>query len=1304
MLKKTHLFLTLLGSSAVLAVLWWLLSSLAFPPATLIQGADQISRYAMGAQASGAHFWLVPDDVRAANVFQWFPYISLAWCTLGASLLWLLLRHTHVRWMTAAVASLCFAAAGASQAYGLADVVWLAAAAGCALLAALRWWRSCPNAATQPQMSGARWMSALSIWALWLLLMGMGVLWLSDLATRGPISLRYLGVRQLDAVWLSVFVVMPLAACSGQRFLTFLLRVLALWKTQRGPLILSIGFVALMLALVWLGAQASFGDLRGFPHISSELVRVLCALAVAWVMARYHEWGAGLKRSMGSSGLALLVLMGCLAVLVVTKDLGPVLALAIALVPLILVLLAPSVWSMGRVVHWCLVVSVWLLAAIMLRYLLADWLPAQPWAPERLVLRQEAMVDPFSARLDYGSQIAWLREAAGPHGFGLGLVPWCGARAYLGLAACTKSSGVPVQFGSDYVHTAISALWGDVGAALVLLLSCLLIAMVVWRVSSQQTLNGAALSTSRLRAWLVVVFAAMLMGQLLVSVSGNLGLIPLSGVTQPFLGLGTVTLISSAAWMGLALGRLGEDAPTSGWLSSSLHRYFGIAVLGMALFLAGAAIWHSAASHQIKDRLTPQVVIEGLELLRASTAQAGRTGASAPMVSSLTVSEPACPVQAQQVEAVVARLSQHVDRSFNLGVMSCKQAQALVAASLWALDRSSSIAAKQVLKPNPNQIGVTNPYRLSGCIRLADDANGKAAEPSTALPCPAQQNVVRRLLQTSPQLVALLSAVTTSVRGPEDATGVAYRHVPQVIPVDRLQPPAWAKWIHADSLLHAALRQPQSRSLTLGQGASVTLSVTQQQQAIAQGLVDCYVGPCQVLSGDQTQGANMLESARARMASLLVVDVASGMITAAASAHSRCHAYHHQGQIGQGCIELPQRPAVRPWELHNQALHGEAMCGSICKIVQGLALLRVSSPLTHSQEDFTKAVRESQTERFIDEFLCVDKGFEPACAQRRLSALAKAANDLGARHACPQGDISCQTHGINVGPRREAMSVPRLRLLSNPKGASISLLTTYPPGSKSFTPDAVKACFAQGKDKRWRGCHGEGLVAHVAELFGQGNATTSPAGVAAALTTLANSAQLPNGAPTPQLSLVDSAESMQHVKPNQVEQVHAQRLLDALLEPLKQGGTAHASCLKAINPDGMLNCDNTGQWVIAGKTGTPLFPHDAWTHQMRARECARVASQPDSMAKRHQWARCLVPPTKWYAYLLGKHEEGRIKWVKAVVVLSERNWHATTGLVDTPFDRGGNVAAEIGLRMARILTEQATQSARQQEPIDVAAP
>ena len=40
------------------------------------------------------------------------------------------------------------------------------------------------------------------------------------------------------------------------------------------------------------------------------------------------------------------------------------------------------------------------------------------------------------------------------------------------------------------------------------------------------------------------------------------------------------------------------------------------------------------------------------------------------------------------------------------------------------------------------------------------------------------------------------------------------------------------------------------------------------------------------------------------------------------------------------------------------------------------------------------------------------------------------------------------------------------------------------------------------------------------------------------------------------------------------------------------------------------------------------------------------------------------------------------------MVLAERNWNAQSGLIDTPFDRGGNVAAELGLRMARNLVER----------------
>ena len=167
---------------------------------------------------------------------------------------------------------------------------------------------------------------------------------------------------------------------------------------------------------------------------------------------------------------------------------------------------------------------------------------------------------------------------------------------------------------------------------------------------------------------------------------------------------------------------------------------------------------------------------------------------------------------------------------------------------------------------------------------------------------------------------------------------------------------------------------------------------------------------------------------------------------------------------------------------------------------------------------------------------------------------------------------------------------------------------------------------------------------------------------------------------------------------------HAQLLLEAMQEPIKSGGTAHVSCLKSITADALLNCNNDGQWVVAGKTGTPLFPHDAMTYMARKQACDRIRARPGTASSRHEWARCVVPPTKWFAFLLGQRVNGHIRWKKAVVVLAERNWNARTGLLDTPFDRGGSVAAELGLRMARSLVEQAQKTLATQESIHASNP
>ncbi|CAK0754072.1 hypothetical protein CCP3SC15_190029 [Gammaproteobacteria bacterium] len=110
---------------------------------------------------------------------------------------------------------------------------------------------------------------------------------------------------------------------------------------------------------------------------------------------------------------------------------------------------------------------------------------------------------------------------------------------------------------------------------------------------------------------------------------------------------------------------------------------------------------------------------------------------------------------------------------------------------------------------------------------------------------------------------------------------------------------------------------------------------------------------------------------------------------------------------------------------------------------------------------------------------------------------------------------------------------------------------------------------------------------------------------------------------------------------------------------------------------------------LAGKTGTPLFPADTLTLSEWRNHCARPADQSkvgQSRGEHHQQelARCGLSPYKWYAALTG--DTNNEDWDKAVVVVTERNWNQRTGYVDSVEDKGSNVAAEIGLALANVLT------------------
>jgi hypothetical protein len=129
---------------------------------------------------------------------------------------------------------------------------------------------------------------------------------------------------------------------------------------------------------------------------------------------------------------------------------------------------------------------------------------------------------------------------------------------------------------------------------------------------------------------------------------------------------------------------------------------------------------------------------------------------------------------------------------------------------------------------------------------------------------------------------------------------------------------------------------------------------------------------------------------------------------------------------------------------------------------------------------------------------------------------------------------------------------------------------------------------------------------------------------------------------------------------------------------------------------------------LAGKTGTPTFPNDNRTLDELARLCAGNAGQAAQQAAArgvHSDRSACGPlrPYKWYvAAYKADPNDGR--WTKAIGVLTERNWIASTGRVHSAGDQGPNPAAEIGIQVAARHSGRATKPAGSAAPNAAAAP
>jgi hypothetical protein len=604
--------------------------------------------------------------------------------------------------------------------------------------------------------------------------------------------------------------------------------------------------------------------------------------------------------------------------------------------------------------------------------------------------------------------------------------------------------------------------------------------------------------------------------------------------------------------------------------------------------------------------------------------------------------------QAIPSKHIEARLPDPDDLPDTLAAMRWLDRYSATPAKLSTLLQEGESAAKQSLP---------DPFRLNGCIGLSPTtAQGKAAAPCdrTVVSADAWPPHADHLLNS-------VFSYAAAKRG----------HSPNM------------------EVLHTApgLETP------IVQGRHVTLTIDPIIQDSAQTTAACYTGDaaaCRRCAWCNTANAAvMYEQARARSLGLLVLDAKSGAIEAAASAYTPCYEQQQRGaQHSPGCPLLPNVLAPHLDRLGNQAVEQSAKLGSMTKIPITLALQKtgLSSAEASALPDI---LTYSRTPDLIDIVMCKTKRFDPACARRRLGAVANMTVALGWR-----GDVDVLGAGQLPGLNAKRFTA---RLLSHSDG---TLMTAH---AVTLSQEAMQACSQQ----RWHHCQGADLVNMVAELFGTGEALGTPIGVGNALLHLAGHAE----APVPQAHLIraaqDDAGQMHTVSPNLPPVLRADQsnlVLQGLSRTASQG-TARAACLAAATalPGTLLPCmgqSNGSSNVnirIAGKTGTPIFSADnddkktsmplpqwrAHCSQVRQEFAQTLVRNAHWYALKNEVGKCNMVPTKWFAFLVGA--PGSSSWDRVIVVIAERNWNQRTNLIDSPNDSGSNVAAEAGLALVNAL-------------------
>ena len=370
----------------------------------------------------------------------------------------------------------------------------------------------------------------------WWLFTATGWLLLLDESLNFHPRLRFLALDQWWN-WCVASLIFPLAVMLSPLSLSLLQTLTCLlWQRAVGLAQAWRGLAAVLVLLAFALAHRF-----GVPaHVTGEAMKLLFVFCAAgwcvWKMPLasqlWHESHVRPSTVMLSGMLALIATTAVMAGL--TSDKGPWLVIAIV-----------AVMLMASVMGWTTGFGL-LLSGFLCIFLLGEQLDV-------VADRLQAWRNAFTANHDDMARLLWFQYEASlqDYGWGLGQTPWC---AGVRVDQCV---GLPLQLQSDYTFTALVGWWGPKGAWLGVVIFSVYV--YAWLMQSAKH-SHALLQPEKLmqphvlgQALSVQMFfltGLLVLVQTWITVCGNLGWLPLTGITWPLVSYGKTSLWLTTFLMG----------------------------------------------------------------------------------------------------------------------------------------------------------------------------------------------------------------------------------------------------------------------------------------------------------------------------------------------------------------------------------------------------------------------------------------------------------------------------------------------------------------------------------------------------------------------------------------------------------------------------------------------------------------------------------------------------------------------------------------------------------------------------------